>query len=286
VTETERLRIRRSLSATPLGERHEDTLRGVALRIPKPLPWSAFDRGSYPEPALALAADLFKNLAVGEFSAVGLFTHLTSGLALTSAPFDLVLASSRVSSDELRHADYCVRMAGLCTGGEDEIEIERAALQSNLPSAFDLEEVDFLMLKYTAVGETLAAALLTECRRRSRDRLTRALFTSLAGDEVHHARFGWYYGAHRAKAWSLAEKQRLADRLTEFLVGIEVQFWNGRDAPASSEPAARALGVIDSATQRELIADVMAREVVPALDAFGLGAGSAWAIRKRGASSA
>ncbi len=283
MTESQLLRIRRSLSETPLAERHEDTLRGAAARVPKPLPWSTFERSSYPEAALGLAADLFQRLAVGEFSAVGLFTHLTSGLALTAAPFDLVLASSRISSDELRHADYCVRMAGLCSGAERELEIEREALRTNLPSAFDVEEVDFLMLKYAAVGETLATALLTECRRRARDRLVRALFTSLVGDEVHHARFGWYYGAHRAKSWSLAEKQRLADRLAEFVMGIEVEFWNGRDAPLGVAAAARALGVLDSDTQRGLIADVMEREVVPALDALGLGASAAWAIRARGA---
>lgn len=274
--------IRRELSRTPLGERHEDALRGVYLRIPKPLPWERFDRAQYPEAALRLSADLFGKLAVGEYSAVGLFTQLTSGLALTGAPFDLVLASSRVSGDELRHADYCVRMASLSAGREVLLRLEREALEANIPTSLDAEEVDFLMLKYAAVGETLATALLTECRRRAKDRLVRGVFTSLVGDEVHHARLGWYYAAHRAPTWSSAERQRLADRIADFVIGIESEFWMGRDAPASAEAAASALGVLDSETQRAVIADVMEREIVPALDAIGFSGSKVWAVRRRG----
>jgi hypothetical protein len=286
VSVSELIPVRRALSNTPLAERHEDALRGALARVPKALPWDAFDRRQYPEAALGLAADLFGKLAIGEYSAVGLFTHITSGLALTGAPIDLVLASSRVSSDEVRHADYCVRMAELCAGAEVPLKIERSALEGNLVSAFDVEEIDFLMLKYAAVGETLATALLTECRRRAKDPLTRALFTSVVGDEVHHARFGWYYAAHRAPLWTQPERQRLADRLAEFLIPLEAEFWMGRDAPAGAEAAARALGVLDSECQRDVISGVMQTEILPALDAIGLGGSAVWAIRQRGSADA
>jgi hypothetical protein len=278
--------IRRTLSQTPLAERHEDVLRGAALRVPKPIPWQAFERDRYAPEALKLACDLYGRLAVGEYRAVGLFTQLTSGMALTAAPFDLVLASSRVSSDELRHADYCVRMASLCAGDEVTLEIEPEALEANVPGQLDHAGVDFLMLKYAAVGETLATALLTECRRRAKDPVVRALLTSLVGDEVHHARLGWYYASHRAPLWSRAEQQELADRIADFVLTIETEFWMGRDAPAGAEPAARALGVLDSETQRAVIRDVMEREIVPALDAVGLSGSAVWAIRTRGAPSA
>lgn len=138
------------------------------------------------------------------------------------------------------------------------------------------------MLKYAAVGETLAAALLTQCRRQASDPVTRALFTSLVADEVHHARLGWYFAAHRSREWQLSERQRLADRVAEFVIDIEREFWTGSDAPAAAAPAARALGVLDSGTQRAVIADVMNEEIVPALDALGLGGSHAWAARRRG----
>jgi hypothetical protein len=172
-------------------------------------------------------------------------------------------------------------MAELCSGGKVTLQIEREALETNVVNAMIRADVDFLVLKYACVGETLAAALLTECRRRARDKVAKALFTSLAGDEVGHARFGWYYASHRVKEGSLADRQRLAARLAEFVQGVQSSLWLGRDAPRGSESAARALGVLDSDTQRDVVKDVMEREIVPALDALGFGGAAMWAARAR-----
>jgi len=228
-----------------------------------------------------LARDLMCKLAGGEYSAVALFAQITASLALNQAPIDFVAASARVSSDEIRHADYCLRMASLCQGSEVTVEVPSAALESDIPRSLSLEELDFLMLKYAAVGETLAAALLTECRRRASDPVLRALYTSIVSDEVHHARLGWYYAKHRAERWSPALRLRLSERILPFVAGIEVEFSQGRDAPAHASEAACALGVLDSTAQREVIADVMNTEIVPALDAIGLSGSRAWAQRNR-----
>jgi len=269
------------LSETPLAKFHDRALRGELLRVPKPIPWEAFQRKRYPAAALELATDLAARLANGEYASIALFTQITAGLALGGAPFDLVHAATRISSDELRHAEYCIRMAELCSNGKVTLEIDREALLTDVPNALNREDVDFLVLKYACVGETLAAALLTECRRRARDKVAKALFTSLAGDEVGHARFGWYYAAHRVKEWTLAERQRLADRLAGFVSGIEPTLWTGRDAPAGAEAATRALGVLDSETQRAVVTDVMTREIIPGLDALGFGGSVMWAARSR-----
>jgi len=273
--------LRRTLSNTPLAERHDDAIRGALARPARPIPWHEFDRSRYPEEALSLARDLFSRLAGGEYSAVALFAQITSGLALTRAPIDFVAASARVGSDEVRHADYCLRMASLCQGSEVTVTVPAEALANDIPSALDLERLDFLMLKYTAVGETLAAALLTEGRRRASDPVLRALFTSIVSDEVHHARLGWYYAKYRAERWSAEERQRLARRVADFVVGIEQDFSRGHDASPAVSGAAKALGLLDSATQCEVVADVMNQEIVPALDALGLSGSRAWAQRRR-----
>jgi hypothetical protein len=275
------VQITRTLSRTPLAAVHDAALRGAHGRNARPIPWHEFERSRYPEAALSLARDLFVKLAGGEYSAVALFAQITSSLALTRAPIDFVAASARVSSDEIRHADYCLRMASLCQGSEVTVNVPSAALANDIPRALDVAELDFLMLKYAAVGETLAAALLTECRRRATDPVSRALLTSIVSDEVHHARLGWYYAKHRAALWSPELRQRLASRVAAFVTGIEAEFATGRDAPAHAAEAARALGVLDSATQREAIAAVMTTEIVPALDALGLSGSQAWAERRR-----
>jgi hypothetical protein len=275
------IRLTRVLSDTPLAEVHDRAIRGALSRGSREVPWQEFQRSSYPEEALALARDLFCKLAGGEYSAVALFAQLTASLALNHAPIDFVAASARVGSDEIRHADYCLRMAGLCQGSAVTVDVPSAALASDIPHSLSLAELDFLMLKYTAVGETLAAALLTECRRRASDPVLHALFTSIVSDEVHHARLGWYYAKHRAERWSAEQRLELSARVAEFVIGIELEFSRGRDAPAHASDGARALGVLDSATQRQVIADVMNSEIVPALDAIGLSGSLAWARRRR-----
>ena len=275
------VQLTRALSNTPLADVHDDAIRGAVGRNSRPIPWQDFERARYPEEALSLARELFVKLAGGEYSAVALFAQITSSLALTQAPIDFVAASARVSSDEIRHADYCLRMATLCQGSPVTVTVPSAALASDIPHALNVEELDFLMLKYAAVGETLAAALLTECRRSATDPVLRALFTSIVSDEVHHARLGWYYAKYRAELWSPELRARLSERVAGFVVGIEVEFSQGRDAPAHASAAARALGVLDSVTQRAAIHDVMTTEIVPALDAIGLSGSVAWDERRR-----
>ena len=275
------VRLTRVLSDTPLAEVHDRAIAFELTRGARDIPWHEFERARYPEEALGLARDLLCKLAGGEYSAVALFAQITASLALNQLPIDFVAASARVSSDEIRHADYCLRMASLCQGSEVTVEVPSAALASDIPHSLSIAELDFLMLKYAAVGETLAAALLTECRRRASDSVLRALFTSIVSDEVHHARLGWYYAKYRAERWSPEVRRELSERVASFVVGIEVEFSQGRDAPAHASEAARSLGVLDSTTQREVIADVMNSEIVPALDAIGLSGSLAWAQRRR-----
>jgi hypothetical protein len=282
MTTLSRIVLSASLSDTPLARRHAKSLVGKAARAPKALPWASFDREEHAEPALRLAIDLWSGLARGEYAAIGLFSEIAAGLSFTGAPLDFVYAATQVSADETRHSEYCLRMAALCARGEQPIELDARGLHTALAPLVDVEEVDFAMLQHVALSETLAVALLTACQRRARDKLSHALLTSILADEVHHARLGWYYAAHRSPQWSLAERQVLADRTSEFVVSVEEEFWMGRDAPAASVASARALGILDSKAQRAVIRDTMENEVVPALDALGFSASRLWPMRRRG----
>jgi len=274
------LRVKREASATPLRRAHEGFLGRVQGRASRPIPWQQFSKTRYSERALALAFDQTKTLAEGEYGAVGLFGQLASALALTQAPFDIISAAASISSDEIRHADYCTHFAELCSGDQVELEVDADEVLCASRNLTDLEELDHFMLKYSAIGETLAGALLTECRREAKDPVARALYTALAADEVHHARLGWYYFAWRAPAWTLPEKQRLADRIASFVMDLECYFWTGRDAPLEAAADAKALGVLDSLTQRSVIANAMQREICPGLDAIGLSGSTIWAKRR------
>jgi hypothetical protein len=282
VAKSRKIEIRRVLTDTPLARQHE--LRLEKERRRPAIPFASFRRSSYPKPALELAFEAQLALAAGEYGAVDLFARIASALALGGAPFDLVAEASRIVSDEIRHADYCYRMAGLCGDREAVSTFDTSGFVriSELPLA--MEDLDFVLMEVSAIGETLAAALLTACQRRATDPVAHALFTSIIGDEVHHARLGWYYFAWRAPQWTHAERQRLADRVGDLLVTVEPRFWMGRDAPLGARKAARALGVLDTAGQRVVVRQIMEDEIVPALDALGLGASHAWKVRRKGAS--
>jgi len=279
----ERVRIGRVLTETPLAKQHDRMLTGRVTRKIVDVPWSKFDRSKYPEPALALACKAQTMLATGEYEAVDLFSRLASGLAITGAPIDLVAAAARVATDEIRHADYAFRMAALCGDkGDVLIDVRSRRAEMRWGKELDLETLDYMMIEIPAVGEALACALLGASRARASDPVARALFTSILGDEVHHTRLGWYYLAWRAPQWSRPERQRAADRAGAVIVEVEKRFWWGRDAPAGSRKAARALGVLESIGQREVVGRIMEDEIVPALDQLGLGASHAWQVRKRG----
>jgi hypothetical protein len=222
-------------------------------------------------------------LATGEYEAVDLFSRIAAGLAINGAPIDLVAAATRVPTDEIRHADYAFRMAALCGGTEDvPIEVRSEHALDRWGRRLDLETLDHMMVEIPAVGEALACALLGASYARASDPVARSLFRSILGDEVHHTRLGWYYLAWRAPQWSVAERQRIADRTGEVVMDIERRFWWGRDAPRGSRKAARALGVLESEGQREVIRQIMEEEIVPALDELGLGASHAWRARRAG----
>ncbi len=276
------LKIRRILTTTPLARQHEHRVAGRAQRRPKEIPWAAFDRAKYPASALSLACDAQTKLALGEYGAVDLFAHLASAMALNGVPFDLVAEATRVPADEIRHADIALQMAGLFAGRDVTIAIDRDGLRKRWHGDVGMEDLDALVVDVAAVGETLACALLTACLERATDPTVRVLLGTLVADEVHHARLGWYYLAWRSPQWTRAERQRIADRVGDLVVSIERRFWRGRDAPTAGRTAARALGVLESVGQRAAVRAVMEDEIVPALDAIGLGTSHAWRIRERG----
>jgi hypothetical protein len=276
------VKVRRVLTDTPLARQHDRAILKHGSARHKPIPFDRFDRSKYPAAAVALALQAQKALALGEYTAVDLFAHVASSLAMNGAPFDIVAAATRIPSDEIRHADITFRMARLLAGRDVEVQFDRALMTDRWTQPASLEALDLAMTEVSAIGETLACALLSACQERATDATVRALFRSIVADEVHHARLGWYYLAWRAPQWTRAERQRVADRAGALVMDLERRFWQGRDAPEPARKAARALGVLESEGQRETVHEVVEDEIVPALDALGLGASHAWRVRRRG----
>jgi len=275
------VRIQRVLTATPLARLHERTILQRGPRKGIAVPWESFKRARYPESALALAYDAQRMLALGEYSAVSLFARFVDGLARIGAPFDIVSAAARVPQDEIRHADLAFRFASLCAEREVTVESSEEKTPHRWHDRLTADDLDSFAIEVIAIGETLACALLSACRDGATDAVAHAIYANIVADEVHHARLGWYYLLWRAPQWARADKQRVSDNAGAMVMQIETRFGTGRDAPRGAQKAARALGVLDTARQRKVVRDVMEREIVPGLDALGLGASHAWEKRRR-----
>ncbi|HEY1956070.1 MAG TPA: ferritin-like domain-containing protein [Polyangiaceae bacterium] len=274
------MRIRRVLTETPLARLHERTLLQRGPRKGVAIPWGSFRRDRHPRAALALAYDAQRMLALGEYAAVGLFSRFVEALARIGAPFDIVSAATRVPQDEIRHADLAFRFAAMCAAREVAVDSPDEK-PSRWKDRLTVDELDSFAIEVIAIGETLACALLSACRDGATDPLARAIYTNIVADEVHHARLGWYYLLWRAPQWSAADRQRVADDAGALVMQIEKRFGTGRDAPRGAQKAARALGVLDTQRQRKVVHEVMENEIVPGLDALGLGASHAWEKRQR-----
>jgi hypothetical protein len=142
-----------------------------------------------------------------------------------------------------------------------------------------MTELDFAMLEMPALGETLACALLGASKDIAEDPVVVDHYAALLRDEIHHARLGWHYLTWRSEHWTPAERQRVADRAGNFVIHTERMFGRGRDAPRGARKSARALGVLDTKTQRNAIRHIMEEEILPGLDGLGLGASHAWRAR-------
>jgi hypothetical protein len=274
----------RTVSQTPLARAHEHRLSAAGRLGRRGIRWSPFRREKYPAAALALGADALVELATGEYEAFVGFSQVSSALALVGAPFDIVAAAAEVPSDEIRHAEYALRLAGLmrgCQPGEIAIGVAHDKLQRLSARRWTLEAVDGMMAAVPAIHETLSAAFIAARRDGATDPVVRDVLSSILADEVHHARLGWYYLMWRAPSWTRTERQRVADRAGAIVMSLEKAFWRGRQFPRGCGTAARALGVLDEKTQRSIVRQVMEREILPALDGLGLGASHAWRARPR-----
>jgi hypothetical protein len=278
-----RLEIRRTLTTTPLARQHEGRLTGKPQRRPKPIDWGACDRSRYPKEALRLAVDSHVKLAAGEYGAVQLYGALTSAMSLAALPMDLITASAAICTDEARHADYAMQMARVLTGEDVPIPIDKESLERPWKKDVKLINIDAVILHVAAISETLSCGLVGACLDRATDATTRSMLSNLMADEVHHARFGWHYLSWRAPQWTRVERQKLADSMATNVIGIERRFWQGRDAPRGAADGARALGVLESEGQRLAVREMMETEIIPAIDALGLGGSHAWRVRDRGA---
>lgn len=270
------LKVTGALSETPLAKLHTR----ARSRTRRAISWSTFRAADYSAEARAWTVRFYRSLAAGEYLSVGLFARIADSLAEQGAPFDLIAEAARIPSDEIRHAEHALSMASACAGRPVTLDVDRAKMRDPRTRPATLGELDLLLLDVAAIGETLAVAVLGEAARSATDPVARSVLRGFVADELHHARIGWYYASWRAPRWTVADRQRVANRVAEVALDTDRRFARQLVLPSRLRQEAAKLGVIDGRLQRAIVARTMREEVVPGLDALGLGTSSVCARRE------
>jgi hypothetical protein len=137
------------------------------------------------------ANGLFEHASVASFARVAL------ELMAAGAPAELVAASHAAALDEVRHAKLCFALADRFRGqarGPGKLD-----LGASLPLRSELADLAASATREGCIGETVAALLADEQRRRATDPEVRRVLDIIAADEARHAELAW-----RTVAWALS----------------------------------------------------------------------------------
>ncbi len=142
--------------------------------------------------------------ALAEHASVASFAVFTLELMQLGAPPELVRGAQRAGLDEIEHARHCFGLASHFAG--------EAHGPGNLPacgfSPRDLADTLRAAVHEGCIGETIAAAIVSEQARHCTDATVRRALERIAEDELSHSELAW-----RFVAWAIAKHGAFARRV-------------------------------------------------------------------------
>ena len=103
------------LSRTPLVTEH---IKLMQARYPA-IPWAESTAPSLTPEQRERAAATWRARIAAEYLAVSTFSVLSMDLCAAGAPADILSLVHRAAIDEVRHAEYCCRLASIYSGKEE-----------------------------------------------------------------------------------------------------------------------------------------------------------------------
>jgi hypothetical protein len=241
------------------------------------------DPGPMREEALAMWSRRMRK----EYASARLFEALATQIREADLGAALEQECLSFAVEERHHAVLCGAVVEALGGAAMFTMREDAELAKHE----DVSPREALLRNVVAVScmsETVAVALLgAERVAMPRGELS-ALLTRIYADEIGHARFGWKLVGVLAPKLAPDARERTNEYLREAFGHLEMHELMHINARANPPPAGSAFGLRNGAAARRLFYDTVERMIAPTLDAVGLGATRAWAMRlsRRGASAA
>jgi hypothetical protein len=185
---------------------------------------------SLPENARAVIGSTWRERMRQEHLAVGAFALLTQELAAVGCDARVLELVARASSDEVRHAEICRRVATAMLGEPAVPRAWRGLPRIPMHPGADAPTRALLhIVEMCCLSETLTGVFFTEMHARATHPAMRGVIESLLEEEIDHSRVGWAYLATRVQAGMLgglaqalpAMIDRTFGRILRALGGIE-----------------------------------------------------------------
>jgi hypothetical protein len=263
-------------------------------------PWpdsDAFDPAGYSFERRRAAAVQWAGRARAEHGSVHQFSLVAHVACDARLELDVLGALARLITDEVRHAELCMRMA---VAYDPEGPAERAhvfrwpapqlpwppAPRPDAPAADRLQWIAEAVLIACCIGETLSRPMLEAIATVATEPLAEEVARQILRDEHLHATFGWETLTTLLPRLSDEHRRRLEAQLSASLAGFEASTTCGIsvDELANTELAIERgstnLGTLTDRQYAMIFYATLEHEVFPKLRALGLHVDRAWAGRR------
>jgi hypothetical protein len=207
---------------------------------------------------------------VQEHLAVGAFAEITTELASTGCDAVVLALVSRASSDEVRHADVCGRIATVMLG-EAAVERRLRGVPSipKHPGHSPSDRALLHVVEMCCLSETFTGVYLTEMLARATHRTMRAAIEYLLEDEIDHGRVGW---AHLAARVRDGRGSVVEAALPSMLERTVADVMRAGEASRDERPMAEGYGQIGLKEAARIFSTTLENVILPGLEATGIDA--------------
>jgi hypothetical protein len=196
-------------------------LRALRDGSRRAIPWDAPIDASLDRDRRTTLGRAWLHLARQEHLAVGAFALIARELAEVGCDSVVLSLITRASSDEVRHADLCKRMAIRLMGVDEVPAVFRGVPKPPAHGQRSLRDRALLhVVEMCCLNETFTGVYLTESLARATDPTMRAAIESLLEDEIDHGRVGWAHLAASVRdGWGASIVARSLPSIVERAVG-------------------------------------------------------------------
>jgi hypothetical protein len=261
-------------SSTPIAE----TYREIARAAERTTNHGSFGASAYDPASVAAARAHWRKRMVDEYESTTVFSSLAAQLVEANATLDATVVMLRMAQDEFRHAELCGHVVR-ALGGLPSASREHAVRPIAVHAGCSPEERAIRNVLVTSISESYSAAYFVASLDCMTDPYLRSVTRELLGDEVLHARFGFWY----LQAWAdwLSARPDVRASISMYLRHVFAVCERELVKPDTRvrAPDDERLGLVSGETSREMFQTTMAEAVAPALERFGLDAARAFSSR-------